>query len=77
MLHIQKKDPALFQRHRIDHQGFLREAGIGFRKDLSGAHAIQEHMIAPQIVPLNGNAAGKNDSQLMHMRSGPVQYSAL
>ena len=77
MAHIQKQHFRRLCGHNADHQNFSGNAGIGFRKNLSGAGMIQNALIAPRIIILNGNIAGEHDAKGCCRVSCPQNRAAL
>ena len=57
---IQKQHLRRLVGHGADHQLFAGQAGVVFRKDLPCAHPIQNAAVAPDIIILDGYAAGEH-----------------
>lgn len=56
----QKQHLCWLSSHRADHQPLAGQAGVVFRKDLPCAHPIQNAAVAPEIIILDGYAAGEH-----------------
>lgn len=59
-LNIQEQDLCVLIGNCVDHQPFSGNAGVSFRKDLSGTYMSQNAPVAPDVVVFNGNTAGQD-----------------
>lgn len=63
---IQKQHLGALGRHGVHHQRFARQTGIGFGKNLPGAHMAQNAPAAPDVHALDVDAAGEHQAQRFH-----------
>ena len=74
---VHKEDIGGFCCHNADHQRLSGNTGVGLRKDLARADAVENAFVAPEVVVFDRYAARKHHSERCDAITGVIDHIAL
>lgn len=74
---LQEKDPAVLAGADIHQHDFIRQHGVGLRKEAARADMAQDRAVSPYIIALDRDAAGEDQAHAVRHRAGVHKDAAL